>query len=170
MVPFTPRTGPRAKAAVLAGATALAAIGATAVPATASTGSVDIRKVPCTGATFNVYYGANSVACYEGTGELPVQLPRVHQVTTGETTGYFTVISHGALAASNFAPRRRVHAKSRGAPVRPADRHGSLEPESSSIRGAWLAAAHPASGVMITTGHGGCRRQARATGPRTPAG
>ena len=82
--------------------------GATAVPATASTGSVDIRKVPCTGATFNVYYGANSVACYEGTGELPVQLPRVHQVTTGETTGYFTVISHGALAASNFAPREII--------------------------------------------------------------
>jgi hypothetical protein len=108
MVPFTPRSGPRAKAAVLAGAAALAVIGATAVPAAASTGSQDIRKVPCTGATFNVHYGANSVACYEGTGELLVQLHQVHQITAGENTGYFTVISHGTLAASNFAPRQII--------------------------------------------------------------
>lgn len=108
MVPFTPWSGPRAKAAVLAGAAALGAIGATAVPAAASAGSQDIRKVPCTGATFNVHYGANVVACYEGTGELPVHLPRVHEITTGENTGYFTVISHGTLAASNFAPREII--------------------------------------------------------------
>lgn len=82
--------------------------GATALPAAASTASQDIRQVPCTGATSTVYYGANSVACYEGTGELPVQLHQVHKIITGENTGYFTVISHGILAASNFTPREII--------------------------------------------------------------
>lgn len=92
----------------LAGAAALAAaaaIGATALPAAASTVSQDIRKVPCTSTTFNVYYGADSEACYEGTGELPVDLSPVYEVTTGENTGDFTGVFHGTLIASvHFTP------------------------------------------------------------------
>jgi hypothetical protein len=108
MLPFTTRSGPGGRAAVLAGAAALTAIGVTALPAAASTASQDIRQVPCTGTTFTVYYGANSVACYEGTGQLPVQFYQVHKITTGENTGYFTVISHGTPAASNFTPRHII--------------------------------------------------------------
>lgn len=108
MFPFTTRSGPGARAGVLAGTAALAAIGATALPAAASTGAQDIRQVPCTGATFTVYYEANSVACYEGTGELPIRLYPVHKITTGENTGFFSVIVHSTLAARNFTPREII--------------------------------------------------------------
>lgn len=84
MVSFTTRFAVTARAAVLAGAATLAAIGAGTLPAAASTTSQDIHRVPCTGTTFNVYYGTNSVACYEGRGELTVQLYPVHKMTTGE--------------------------------------------------------------------------------------
>jgi hypothetical protein len=97
-----------AGAAVLAGAATLAAIGADTLPAAASTASQDIHRVPCTGATFNVYYRTNSVACYEGSGELPVRLYPVHQMTTGENAGYFSVIVHGHHAISNFNPREII--------------------------------------------------------------
>jgi hypothetical protein len=89
-------------------ATVLTALGVTALPATASTASQDVGQVPCTGVTFTVYYGANSAACYEGTGELPVRLHQVHKITTWENTGYFTVISHGILVASNFTPQKII--------------------------------------------------------------
>jgi hypothetical protein len=32
----------------------------------------------------------------------------MHKIITGENTGYFTVISHGILAASNFTPREII--------------------------------------------------------------
>jgi hypothetical protein len=108
MFPFTTRSGQRAGAGVLAGAAALSVIGATALPVAASSASQDIRQVPCTASTFNVYYGANSIACYEGTGELAVQLHEVHKITTGENTGYVGATAHGTLGISKFFPREII--------------------------------------------------------------
>lgn len=108
MVSFRTRFAVTAGAAVLAGAATLAAIGVGTLPAAASTASQDIHRVPCTSATFNVYYGTNSVACYEGRGGLPVRLYPVHKMTTGENAGYFSVIVHGTHAAGNFNPREII--------------------------------------------------------------
>jgi len=103
MVMFRRRIGAVAGAAVVAGA--VAAIGATTLPAAASTAAQNIRQVPCTGTTFNVYSGTNSEACYEGTGGLPVRLSGVSKITTGENTGHFTGIFHNTLAATvDFTP------------------------------------------------------------------
>jgi hypothetical protein len=108
MLPFTARSRPGARAVVVAGAAALAAISATALPAAANIASQGIRQAPCTGATFTVYYGANSVTCYQGTGQLPVRLYPVQKITTGENTGFFGVIAHGTHAVRNFTPRQVI--------------------------------------------------------------
>jgi hypothetical protein len=108
MFPFTTLSVLRAGAPVLAGAAALTAIGATVLPAAASTAPQHIRHVSCTRATFTVYYGANRVACYEGTGELQVKLHEVHKITTGENSGIFSVTRGSARAVFSFTPREIV--------------------------------------------------------------
>jgi hypothetical protein len=77
-------------------ATAIIAITAgTAIPASASPTSLSaIRPVRCQSATFNVFYGTGSKACYEGTGQILVRVGPVSRITTGENTGYFEVILH----------------------------------------------------------------------------
>lgn len=76
------------------------AIGATALPATASTWSQDIRRRHAPARPSRLRRGEQR-GLLRGTGELPVQFHGVYKITTGENTGCFSVILHGAVAASN---------------------------------------------------------------------
>jgi hypothetical protein len=84
-------------------------IGGTVVPRAASAASLPaIGQVKCQSTTFNVLYGADREACYEGTGEITTRVGPVFAISTGENTG-FLELTHGTSSRiANFAPGMKV--------------------------------------------------------------
>jgi hypothetical protein len=84
-------------AAAAVAVTAATAIASAASAATANASPAKIRQVPCRSTTFNVHYGINREACYEGTGVLAVRIPDVHRITTGVNTGILEIREIGLI-------------------------------------------------------------------------
>jgi hypothetical protein len=72
--------------------------------AVASAASAAIHRAPCTRLTFNVYYGTSKKACYAGIGILPVRIPDVRMITTGDNKGYFIIRTETGLQYHFFTP------------------------------------------------------------------
>ena len=66
--------------------------------------SAAIHRAPCTGLTFNVYYGTSKRACYAGIGILQVRIPDVRMITTGHNKGYFITRTETGLQYHFFTP------------------------------------------------------------------
>jgi hypothetical protein len=93
-------------AALAAPSAALASTTQHAGPAAAvaSAASAAIHRAPCTRLTFNVYYGTSKKACYAGIGILPVRIPDVRMITTGDNKGYFITRTERGLQYHFFTP------------------------------------------------------------------
>jgi hypothetical protein len=99
-------------AVIAAPSAALASAAPAAHPAGAAVAK--ISRVPCRPGTFNVHYGANSEICFEGVGRLPFNPPiqNVHEITTGENTGFFFIRVSGGLLKVPFFPRQIIPERS----------------------------------------------------------
>lgn len=63
-----------------------------------------VRRVPCTGLTFNVYHDHYpEPVCYAGTGAKTLDIKSVVRITTGEYWGCYTTRNRG-IAFGSFHP------------------------------------------------------------------
>jgi hypothetical protein len=89
-------------------ATSVIAAPSSALAITAPAGSAvaKIHQVACRSWTFNVHYGTGREICFEGIGGLTLKPPiqNVHEITTGENTGYFWADVAGAILRVPFHP------------------------------------------------------------------
>jgi hypothetical protein len=89
---------------------------ASATPSTHLAGAAvaKISRVPCRPWTFNVHYGADREICFEGIGRLPFRPPiqNVHEITSGENTGFFFIRVSGREEKVFFFPRQTIPERS----------------------------------------------------------